>query len=61
MHKLEEEDFRNAALEKHDKPLKGNNDLLSITRYQIIKYQITRYQIVRYHKVWWTSIQSFAR
>ena len=42
MHKLEEEDFRNAALEKHDKPLKGNNDLLSITRYQIIKYQITR-------------------
>ena len=33
MHKLEEEDFRNAELENHDKPLKGNNDLLSITRW----------------------------
>merc|ERR1719273_1317214 len=36
MHKLEGEDFRNAALEKHEKPLKGNNDLLSITRPEII-------------------------
>ncbi len=36
-HKLEEEDFRNEALKDHDKPLKGNNDLLSITRPDIIK------------------------
>ncbi len=36
-HKLEEEDFRNEDLNDHDKPLKGNNDLLSITRPDIIK------------------------
>lgn len=35
-HRLEEEDFRNAELEKCTKNLKGNNDLLSITRPQII-------------------------
>lgn len=36
-HKLEEEDFRNEKLKDHHKPLKGNNDLLSITRPDIIK------------------------
>lgn len=35
-HKLEEEDFRNSELENHEKPLKGNNDLLSITRPDIV-------------------------
>ena len=36
-HKLEEEDFRKGAFENHDKSLKGNNDILSITRPDIIK------------------------
>jgi 5-methyltetrahydrofolate--homocysteine methyltransferase len=36
-HKLEEEDFRKGAFENHDKSLKGNNDLLSITHPDIIK------------------------
>ena len=36
-HQLEEFDFREGAFEQHDKPLKGNNDLLSITRPEIIK------------------------
>lgn len=36
-HKLEEEDFRNEALKDHPKSLKGNNDLLSITRPDIIR------------------------
>lgn len=36
-HKLEEDDFRKGAFENHDKSLKGNNDLLSITRPEIIK------------------------
>jgi len=36
-HKLEEEDFRNDDLKDHPKSLKGNNDLLSITRPEIIK------------------------
>ena len=36
-HKLEEEDFRNEALKDHPKALKGNNDLLSITRPDIIR------------------------
>lgn len=35
-HRLEEEDFRNAELADHQKPLKGNNDLLSITQPKII-------------------------
>lgn len=35
-HKLEEEDFRKGWFEDHDKPLKGNNDLLSLTRPEII-------------------------
>ena len=36
-HDLEEFDFREGVFEQHDKPLKGNNDLLSITRPEIIK------------------------
>ncbi|MEP5612441.1 MAG: homocysteine S-methyltransferase family protein [Cyclobacteriaceae bacterium] len=36
-HKLEEEDFRNEDLKDHPKSLKGNNDLLSITRPEIIR------------------------
>jgi 5-methyltetrahydrofolate--homocysteine methyltransferase len=36
-HALEEFDFRERAFEDHPKPLKGNNDLLSITRPEIIK------------------------
>lgn len=36
-HKLEEEDFRKGWFEDHDKSLKGNNDLLSLTRPEIIK------------------------
>ena len=36
-HKSEEFDFREGAFEEHHKPLKGNNDLLSITRPEIIK------------------------
>ena len=36
-HRLEEEDFRNEVLKDHSKALKGNNDLLSITRPDIIK------------------------
>jgi 5-methyltetrahydrofolate--homocysteine methyltransferase len=36
-YKLEEEDFRKGWFEQHDKPLKGNNDLLSLTRPDIIK------------------------
>jgi 5-methyltetrahydrofolate--homocysteine methyltransferase len=36
-HKLEEEDFRDESLKNHPHPLKGNNDLLSITRPEIIK------------------------
>lgn len=34
---LTEEDFRKGWFEDHDKPLKGNNDLLSLTRPDIIK------------------------
>ena len=36
-HQLEEDDFRNASLKDHHQSLKGNNDLLSITRPDIIK------------------------
>jgi 5-methyltetrahydrofolate--homocysteine methyltransferase len=36
-YKLEEKDFRNEALKDHPHPLKGNNDLLSITRPDVIK------------------------
>lgn len=36
-HKLEEQDFRNESLQDHAMPLKGNNDLLSLTRPDIIR------------------------
>lgn len=36
-YKLSEEDFRTAELKDHPKPLKGNNDLLSLSRPDIIK------------------------
>jgi 5-methyltetrahydrofolate--homocysteine methyltransferase len=36
-HKLEEEDFRGDRFKDHQSPLKGNNDLLSITRPDIIR------------------------
>lgn len=36
-YQLTEEDFRKGAFENHPSPLKGNNDLLSITRPDIIK------------------------
>ncbi|WPP53678.1 homocysteine S-methyltransferase family protein [Catalinimonas niigatensis] len=36
-YKLEEKDFRNDALKDHSHPLKGNNDLLSITRPDVIR------------------------
>ncbi len=35
-HTLTEEDFRKGWFENHHKPLKGNNDLLSLTRPEII-------------------------
>lgn len=35
-YKLDENDFRNESLKNHPRPLKGNNDLLSITRPDII-------------------------
>lgn len=34
---LEEEDFRKGWFEDHQKPLKGNNDLLSLTRPDVVK------------------------
>lgn len=36
-YKLEEKDFRDESLVNHAKPLKGNNDLLSFTRPDVIK------------------------
>lgn len=36
-YKLEEEDFRKGWFENHPSPLKGNNDLLSLTRPDVIK------------------------
>jgi len=36
-HILEEEDFRGERFKNHDHPLKGNNDLLSLTRPDIIR------------------------
>ncbi|HOY48640.1 MAG TPA: methionine synthase [Flavobacteriales bacterium] len=35
-HQLEEEDFRKGHFENHPSPLKGNNDLLALTRPEII-------------------------
>ena len=42
-HTLEEEDFRGERFKDHAHPLKGNNDLLSITRPDIIKEIHTEY------------------
>jgi 5-methyltetrahydrofolate--homocysteine methyltransferase len=36
-YKLQEEDFRGEVFKNHSHPLKGNNDLLSITRPDVIK------------------------
>ncbi len=36
-HRLDEEDFRGERFKEHQYPLKGNNDLLSITRPDIIR------------------------
>ncbi|WP_375416503.1 methionine synthase [uncultured Hymenobacter sp.] len=36
-HPLAEEDFRGARFANHDRPLRGNNDLLSLTRPDIIR------------------------
>ena len=36
-YKLEEEDYRGGKFKDHDIPLKGNNDLLSITKPELIK------------------------
>ncbi len=36
-HKLGEDDFRNEALKDHPHPLQGNNDLLSVTRPDVIR------------------------
>ena len=35
-HKLQEADFRGEQFRDHPKPLKGNNDILSITKPEII-------------------------
>jgi 5-methyltetrahydrofolate--homocysteine methyltransferase len=42
-YKLEEEDFRKGWFENHNMPLKGNNDLLSLTRPEIIKAIHSKY------------------
>ncbi len=36
-HRLEEDEFRGNSLTNHDRPLKGNNDLLSITQPEVIR------------------------
>ena len=36
-YKLEEEDFRGERFKDHEKPLKGNNDLLALTRPDVLK------------------------
>lgn len=36
-YRLEENDFRNAALKNHPFPLKGNNDLLALTRPELLR------------------------
>lgn len=35
-HKLEEEDFRGEEFKNHEKNLKGDNDLLSLTKPEVI-------------------------
>lgn len=42
-YKLEEDDFRGERYKDHSHPLKGNNDILSITRPDIIKEIHTKY------------------
>ena len=42
-HGLEEDDFRGTRLKDHPKPLKGNNDLLSLTRPDVIESIHRRY------------------
>ncbi len=42
-HKLSEKDFRGAEFQDHSSPLKGNNDLLSLTQPTIIKNIHIRY------------------
>ena len=42
-HNLVEKDFRNEALADHLNPLQGNNDLLSITRPEMIEQIHTDY------------------
>ena len=46
-HKFEEEDFCGEEFKAHPKLLKGNNDLLSLTKPEVI-YQI--------HKVWTSAM-----
>ncbi len=41
---LAEEDFRGAAFADWDRPLKGNNDILSITQPDLV------YDVHRYHE-----------
>ncbi|MCK5468744.1 MAG: homocysteine S-methyltransferase family protein, partial [Cyclobacteriaceae bacterium] len=36
-YRLTEEDFRGEQFKNHESPLKGNNDILSLTRPDIIK------------------------
>lgn len=43
-HKLSEEDFRGQELKDHARPLKGNNDILSITQPSVI-YQIHKVKL----------------
>ncbi|KAF5922007.1 hypothetical protein HPG69_015457 [Diceros bicornis minor] len=43
-HKLSEEDFRGQEFKDHARPLKGNNDILSITKPNVI-YQIHKIQL----------------
>lgn len=45
-HRLNEEDFRGQEFKDHPKPLKGNNDILSITQPDII-YQIHKVKYLR--------------
>ena len=42
---LQEDDFRNAELENHDTDLAGNNDLLVLTRPDVIKEIHKQYRL----------------
>lgn len=54
---LDEADFRNEQLKDHPKPLKGNNDLLSITRPDII-YKIHKacFSFYYYSRELWSIV-----